>query len=123
MANIQELPKVAKDEMTPTKPIIEQEVEDLNATASDAVPLDFSSLTIDEVTQIRKAYQLIRRENERNGVRRKITLDITYTPGVKIGKTQLFVEYADGRGREPSTPDPVNRYPGPEACRKCAFCQ
>ncbi|KAK3624808.1 hypothetical protein LTR56_020773 [Elasticomyces elasticus] len=96
MANIQDLPKVAKDDMIPTKPVVKQEVEDLDATAGDTVPLDFSSLTIDEVTQIRKAYQLIRRENERNGVKRKITLDITYTPGVKVGKTQLFVEYADG---------------------------
>ncbi|KAK5708577.1 hypothetical protein LTR17_020561 [Elasticomyces elasticus] len=123
MANFQELPKVAKDEMTLTKPVVEQEVKESNTTDHETVPLDFSSLTIDEVTQIRKAYQLLRRANERNGVKRKITLDITYTKGVKIGKTQLFVQYADGQGREPSTPDPVNRYPGPEACRKCAFCQ
>ncbi|KAK4951498.1 hypothetical protein LTR10_010474 [Elasticomyces elasticus] len=109
MASIQELSKVAKDDLTPTNPVVEQEVKDLDTTECETVPLDFSSLTIDE--------------NERNGVKRKITLDITYTKGVKIGKTQLFVEYADGQGREPSTPDPVNRYPGPEACRRCAFCQ
>ncbi|KAK4896527.1 hypothetical protein LTR27_005445 [Elasticomyces elasticus] len=123
MANIQDLPKVAKAEMIPTKPVVEQEGKDLNATEGETVALDFSSLTIDEVTQIRKAYQLLRRANERNGVKRKITMDITYTKGVRIGKTQLFVEYADGQGSEPPTPDPVNRYPGPEACRKCAFCQ
>ncbi|KAK5746368.1 hypothetical protein LTR17_000748 [Elasticomyces elasticus] len=95
MANIQKLPKVAKDEMTVTKPVVEQEAEESNTTEHETVPLDFSSLTIDEVTQIRKAYQLLRRANEMNGVKRKITLDITYTKGVKVGKTQLFVEYAD----------------------------
>ncbi|KAK4921989.1 hypothetical protein LTR49_010574 [Elasticomyces elasticus] len=123
MADIQKLPNVAKDQMAPTKPVIEQEVKESNTTEHETVPLDFSSLTIDEVTQIRKAYQLIRRENERNSVKRKITLDITYTKGVKVGKTQLFVEYADGQGGEPPTLDPVNRYPGPEACRKLMLCE